>query len=252
MKDNRGFTLVELLAVIVILSIIMIIAIPSVLSTMETAKRRSFGEYVTKVYNVANKKYLAATMVDGEPKFVRYNIETDLDLNTTGSFKGFVLIDNTGADTQIYIGMSDTEYYTATKLGDDESTIVPYINYTQSGEPVFTDTLTKYDGTTNYFVRGTYNGKTVDDVKEEEFNLPDTSGEAEGVEASHNFTPIADTNDPEATFLNGYRTFYNKALALYNNIDDYNVIIAGQKILLPEIDQLDNYMGTVYNAPILK
>ena len=43
-----------------------------------------------------------------------------------------------------------------------------------------------------------------------------------------------------------------KALALYNNIDDYNVIIAGQKILLPEIDQLNNYMGTVYNAPILK
>ena len=38
MKNKKGFTLVELLAVIVILAIIMIIAIPAVLQTMESAR----------------------------------------------------------------------------------------------------------------------------------------------------------------------------------------------------------------------
>jgi len=44
MKKGKinGFTLVELLAVIVILAIIMIIAIPSVLNVTEQAKQKSF------------------------------------------------------------------------------------------------------------------------------------------------------------------------------------------------------------------
>ena len=55
MKKN-GFTLVELLAVIVILAVIMIIAIPAVLSTMKTAKSKGFMEYLQKVSNTAQKK----------------------------------------------------------------------------------------------------------------------------------------------------------------------------------------------------
>ena len=58
MKDRKGFTLVELLAVIVILAIIMIIAIPSVLNTLEIARKKTFIEYVTKVYETGLNKYL--------------------------------------------------------------------------------------------------------------------------------------------------------------------------------------------------
>ena len=39
---KKGFTLVEVLAVIVILGIIMIISIPSVFSTLETARKKDF------------------------------------------------------------------------------------------------------------------------------------------------------------------------------------------------------------------
>ena len=45
-RNNKGFTLVELLAVIVILAIIMIIAIPSVLATMSTARKKTFEEFM--------------------------------------------------------------------------------------------------------------------------------------------------------------------------------------------------------------
>jgi type IV pilus assembly protein PilA len=42
LRNKRGFTLVELLAVIVILAIILAIAIPSVSSILSTAKKGSF------------------------------------------------------------------------------------------------------------------------------------------------------------------------------------------------------------------
>ena len=58
-KTNKGFTLVELLAVIVILAIIMIIAIPAVLQTMKSARQKTFREYVTKVYTAAQNSYLS-------------------------------------------------------------------------------------------------------------------------------------------------------------------------------------------------
>lgn len=57
-KSKKGFTLVELLAVIVILGVIMVIAIPSVLETMQVAKTKSLQEYAQKVRNVGKRKYL--------------------------------------------------------------------------------------------------------------------------------------------------------------------------------------------------
>ena len=210
MKERKGFTLVELLAVIVVLAIIMIIAIPSVLSTMATAKRKTFGEYVTKVYNTANSKFLEDSMIEGEKEYVKYDISKDLGLSSTGNFKGYVVFLNRNDETQAYIGMSDDEYYTATQLGDDESTIVPYINYTIAGEPKYAETLSKYDGKTNSFVRGKYNNKTVEDIQAAGFNLPTSNDDGE-------LTEILDVTDPATTFVNSMKDFYTKALNIYNN-----------------------------------
>ena len=103
MNKRKGFTLVELLAVIVILAIIMIIAIPSVLGTMTTARKKSFVEYATKVYMAAESKYMSAQTLglsdlgcsfsgfdesDGMNYF--YDIKTDLGLENVGDYKGYV------------------------------------------------------------------------------------------------------------------------------------------------------------------
>lgn len=59
--NRKGFTLIELLAIIVILAIIMVVTIPTVLSSMNTARKNqlqnatdSVAEWFTKQYELAN------------------------------------------------------------------------------------------------------------------------------------------------------------------------------------------------------
>ena len=126
MKNTRkGFTLVELLAVIVILAIIMIIAIPSVLGTMTTARKKSFCEYVTKVYMAAENKYMAAqtlgtgkmghsytTTINGKTAYV-YSVKTDLGLENVGDYEGYVgVVKPTGDMTKpiFYVALHDSNF----------------------------------------------------------------------------------------------------------------------------------------------
>ena len=127
MKNTRkGFTLVELLAVIVILAIIMIIAIPSVLGTMTTARQKSFCEYVTKVYMAAESKYMSAQTLgesdigssfsgqfDAKTTVYFYNIKTDLGLENVGDYKGYVGVVKATTKhpkPQFYVFLSDSNY----------------------------------------------------------------------------------------------------------------------------------------------
>ena len=144
MKKNKGFTLVELLAVIVILAIIMIIAIPAVLQTMQSARQKTFKEYVTKVYSTAQNAYLAnqtlgtntsgvdektgikmtATFTKKSDGTTRtqdytgckaYDVATGLGLSSTGSYKGAVVVcpaTTVGAETTIWVGLKDDNYST--------------------------------------------------------------------------------------------------------------------------------------------
>ena len=103
MEKNKGFTLVELLAVIVILAIIMIIAIPAVLNTMETAKKKSMVEFAQKAMNKAEEKYyesitMGKSMNTGaDQNCIVYDISKDLGINNTGDYYGFVSIQITDA-----------------------------------------------------------------------------------------------------------------------------------------------------------
>lgn len=109
MKENSGFTLVELLAVILILAIIMIIAIPSVLNTLNMAKKKSFLEYVDKIASETQKASMAnALMGGGSDKCVIYNIKTDLGLASTGNYEGYSMISDDG---NVYVTLTDGDYY---------------------------------------------------------------------------------------------------------------------------------------------
>ena len=148
-KTNKGFTLVELLAVIVILAIIMIIAIPAVLQTMQSARQKTFKEYVTKVYTAAQNSYLSdSTLGDGtsggkglKPIRVKdtpasgtavtrdctgYNVADGLGLSSVGTYTGAVLVcpgSGTGDKINILVRLQDGNYNTN-----------GWINYTASGE----------------------------------------------------------------------------------------------------------------------
>ncbi len=141
-KTNKGFTLVELLAVIVILAIIMIIAIPAVLQTMQSARQKTFKEYVTKVYTQAQNSYLAATQdFSGEGKAVTgitvkvdgntrtctgFNVKDGLGFSSTGEYEGAVLVcpgATSSAKINVLVRLTDKSYSTK-----------GWVNYTSKGE----------------------------------------------------------------------------------------------------------------------
>ena len=60
MKKRNGFTLVELLAVIVILAIILVIAVPQIMDTINSARKASLESSVKMVAAQAENQYTVA------------------------------------------------------------------------------------------------------------------------------------------------------------------------------------------------
>ena len=71
MKNKKGFTLIELIAVVVILGIIMLIAVPNILSTLEKNKKETFLKDAQLLVSAADYKLSSDTKV---PEPDTYNI----------------------------------------------------------------------------------------------------------------------------------------------------------------------------------
>jgi type IV pilus assembly protein PilA len=128
MKRNKGFTLVELLAVIVVLAIIMIIAIPSVLDTLSTSRVRSFSIYARKSVTATEKTNAEeelAQKITGKGIYT-YSIKDDIGFSSTGSYDGYIVVDNCTQDTK--------QFYHST------NSLVPFVNNC-SPYPQFLDTI---------------------------------------------------------------------------------------------------------------
>ena len=136
MKKNKGFTLVELLAVIVILAIIMIIAIPSVLSTLTTARKKTFVEYIDKVYQAAEKKVLSKEMLGEKTSCVLFDITSDLGIDNTGDFKGYVIPVKDSGKYKYFITLWDNNYmvYALEYKGTDNDQYVLDYDSTKTNE----------------------------------------------------------------------------------------------------------------------
>ena len=68
---KKGFTLVELLAVIAILAILVIIALPNVMGMFNQAKKNSFTTEIKEIYSVAQQQWMNDSMI--ETKAVTYS-----------------------------------------------------------------------------------------------------------------------------------------------------------------------------------
>ena len=102
---NKGFTLVELLAVIAILALLVIIALPNVLKMFNQAKKDTFLTESKNIYKEISKKYISETMkgnkiniisntnnqLDLESNNLKYNIK----LKGDGSIKKFQVSNGT-------------------------------------------------------------------------------------------------------------------------------------------------------------
>ena len=125
-SNKKGFTLVELLAVIVVLAIIMIIAIPSVLENMNNAKKGSLKVYAEKALGNAQSTYQADDLLgalpstdtsDNNKKYLQdkcycYSLSA-IGLTTTGSYKGYVIVTldpNTNA-ASYKVTLTDNSFY---------------------------------------------------------------------------------------------------------------------------------------------
>ena len=65
---KKGFTLVELLAVVAILAILVIIAIPNILKLFNQARRNVFETEVREIYKAAQSEWMKDSLFKSEEK----------------------------------------------------------------------------------------------------------------------------------------------------------------------------------------
>ena len=128
--NKKGFTLVELLAVIVVLAFVMVLAAPSVLSSMNSARQSSFMLYAEKMLNAAQSRYQADQLIQIMDDTYCYNISELSDSKTT-QYSGFVMVTNGSKQTAEYkiqmfdktysIGMVEEPTDAAVKIGDSKN-----------------------------------------------------------------------------------------------------------------------------------
>ena len=113
MKNNKGFTLVELLAVIAILAILVIIALPNVLRMFNDAKKNSFLTEAKTVYSEAGKKYISDSITSpGNNEHIYCKSKTDsLNLlNLSGRGINYYIKTDSNGNVNTIVVWDDTRY----------------------------------------------------------------------------------------------------------------------------------------------
>ena len=113
MKNNKGFTLVELLAVIAILAILVIIALPNVLKMFNDAKKNSFLTEAKTVYSEAGKKYISDSITSpGNNEYIYCKSKTDsLNLlSLSGREINYYIKTDSNGNVNTIVVWDDTRY----------------------------------------------------------------------------------------------------------------------------------------------
>ena len=98
---KKGFTLVELLAVIAILAILVIIALPNVMSLFNEAKKNSFANELKEIYKTAQNQWMTDSMINTQEIYYSRN-GSELKCDGTNVNKTLQL----SGRTQLYYGIT--------------------------------------------------------------------------------------------------------------------------------------------------
>lgn len=114
MKNRKGFTLVELLAVIVIMAILLMVAIPAVNNILQDVRKRTFVNEAKTIYNEAMNKYISESSQGFELKTI--SSEDDSAIEMTGEKLDYcVILDDKGKVSKLAVG--NGRYYLNARLG---------------------------------------------------------------------------------------------------------------------------------------
>lgn len=146
MKNNKGFTLVELLAVIAILAILVIIALPNVLKMFNDSKKNAFMVQARKTANVAQEKLFTSNettfdcneLLTGQ-KFkdctatVDKNNQVTVDVLGSGTYENFLMVDVTpNANSGTFVDLSKLNTIETEKEFKE-----PLVKNNKINEPIF-------------------------------------------------------------------------------------------------------------------
>ena len=109
MKRKKGFTLVELLAVIVILAVILVIAVPQIMSVIESARKGSIESTAKLIAEGAEREYTNRKIL-GKDTNVLCSDVSSMNSNDYGTC--VITFDNTGKATVKVTGKGKFEGYT--------------------------------------------------------------------------------------------------------------------------------------------
>ena len=114
MKNNKGFTLVETIAVIIILGVILSIAVPSITNVVKsTNKNRMISDAETFISEV--KEYVESDTIGNTPKDNKYKL-VDIKTKLSKSPYGKEYKKNSYVDITNYsVCLTDGEYQATTE-----------------------------------------------------------------------------------------------------------------------------------------
>ena len=145
---KKGFTLVELLAVIVILAVILTIAVPAVKKTVDSAKKKSAENDALMIKNIAEKYY--TSNLDKDEEITGVDLSTDtLSYSGEKPTKGYLYFNEDGiAYGKMYINGYCVEVKsdgtnTSEKVSIDECNIdIPQVITYANGTVVYYNPVT--------------------------------------------------------------------------------------------------------------
>ena len=109
MQKKKGFTLVELLAVIVILAVILVIAVPQIMSVIESARKGSIESTAKLIAESAEREYTNRKIL-GKDTNIKCSDVSSMNSNDYGTC--VITFDNTGKATVKVTGKGKFEGYT--------------------------------------------------------------------------------------------------------------------------------------------